>query len=341
MGILPPQDFSRSHLFRVYSALAAVQVILCIGAAYLKLSLSRATADDSPFPPVIFALFREAIAAVPLLALSRSLGGTWFPGRSKVDAFRFALLGFFLFVNQLFFLYGVDLSGVVVATCMQPSIPVFTAGFALVLRMEPYSSTKVFGIFLAAAGATCMVLGSSSGAQGSGDSLRGWRGAVGCACLVINCASMAGYYLVAKRLLARFHSSTVTAWAYVVAAACMLSVALATVPRGRWALPSQAVGPLLYWALVCSVLGYLTITWAASRLPASRVAAFQCLQPIAGTLIGWAALGERLTPWDLGAAGIVGGLALVVRAEEPSAAAAAAGDKDALLPSGRVCDTPD
>ena len=31
------------------------------------------------------------------------------------------------FVLQLFYIMGIDMSGVVVATCMQPSIPVITA----------------------------------------------------------------------------------------------------------------------------------------------------------------------------------------------------------------------
>ena len=29
--------------------------------------------------------------------------------------------------SQLFYILGIDMSGVVVATCMQPAIPVFTA----------------------------------------------------------------------------------------------------------------------------------------------------------------------------------------------------------------------
>ena len=38
----------------------------------------------------------------------------------------------------------------------------------------------------------------------------------------------------------------------------------------------------------------------------------QCLQPFAGTFLGWALLGEGISWWDLGAIAILAGLACVV-----------------------------
>ncbi len=49
---------------------------------------------------------------------------------AKRDLLRVAALGLCLYFNQLFYIIGIDLSGVVVATCMQPTIPVFTAMIA-------------------------------------------------------------------------------------------------------------------------------------------------------------------------------------------------------------------
>ena len=53
------------------------------------------------------------------------------------------------------------------------------------------------------------------------------------------------------------------------------------------------------------------LTWACSRLPASQVAAFQCLQPFFGTVLSFLFLGERPTAWDLGGIGVISGLVLV------------------------------
>ena len=118
-----------------------------------------------------------------------------------------------------------------------------------------------------------------------------------------------------------------------------------------WRFPQSMVLPLGYWILVCSVLGYFTVTWAMRHLPASQarwarpaacarpvaaahhlfacrrdaapprpppdpraaaqVAAFQCLQPFVGTLLAYAVLHEEPSWWDLGALGVVAGLVLV------------------------------
>ena len=82
------------------------------------------------------------------------------PRRS--DLLRVALLGFCLYLNQLFYIMGIDLSGVVVATCMQPTIPVFTAMLAVMLQQETGSWQKFGGIGLAVGGSMCMVRSSQS-----------------------------------------------------------------------------------------------------------------------------------------------------------------------------------
>ena len=49
------------------------------------------------------------------------------------------------------------MSGVVVATCMQPIIPVFTAMLAVALKLEAGSLQKFAGIGIAVGGSLCMV----------------------------------------------------------------------------------------------------------------------------------------------------------------------------------------
>ena len=63
------------------------------------------------------------------------------------------------------------------------------------------------------------------------------------------------------------------------------------------------IGPLVYWIVVASVVGYYLLTAATRYLPASQVAAFQCLQPFMGTLLAFFVLGEQPSVWDLGALG--------------------------------------
>lgn len=67
----------------------------------------------------------------------------------------------------------------------------------------------------------------------------------------------------------------IAAWAYLMAALCMGTTAAVTVERTGWEIPSELVGPLVYWVFVCSVIGYYIVTWATQHLPASQV----CLLP--------------------------------------------------------------
>jgi EamA-like transporter family len=72
------------------------------------------------------------------------------------DLPRLAGLGLCLFLNQLFYILGIDWSGVVVATCMQPTIPVFTAMLGVASGLETGSVQKFAGILLAVAGSVMM-----------------------------------------------------------------------------------------------------------------------------------------------------------------------------------------
>lgn len=66
-------------------------------------------------------------------------------------------LGLCLWLNQLLYILGIDMSGVVVATCMQPVIPVFTAMLAVAFKLEAGSLQKFAGIGIAVGGSLCMV----------------------------------------------------------------------------------------------------------------------------------------------------------------------------------------
>lgn len=77
------------------------------------------------------------------------------PKRS--DLLHVGALGVCLFFNQLMYILGISLSGVLVATCMQPTIPVFTAMLAVCLQLESGSVQKFLGIGLAVLGSMSMV----------------------------------------------------------------------------------------------------------------------------------------------------------------------------------------
>lgn len=92
-------------------------------------------------------------------------------------------------------------------------------------------------------------------------------------CLVGNTLAMALYFLTAKALVTKYPPACLAAWAYVSGSVAMGATALATTDYSEWTLAQPLWGPLLYWVVVCSVVGYFVVTWATQHLPASQVCA--------------------------------------------------------------------
>lgn len=113
------------------------------------------------------------------------------------------------------------------------------------------------------------VIGGVSGQHQS--KADGHRLMLGNLSLLANTAAMAVYFITAKQLVVKYPPMCVAAWAYVTAAVCMGCSAAAFVDRDHWQMPSVMWGPLAYWILVCSVIGYYVVTWATQYLPASQV----------------------------------------------------------------------
>ena len=115
-----------------------------------------------------------------------------------------------------------------------------------------------------------------------------------------------------RRVLERHAPLGVTARSLVWGAAGILPVAGAEWASGsRAAWTATAVAGTLYLAVVITALGYVAWNWALARVPAPRAAIFLNVQPIVGTLLGAALLGDPLTPFTiLGGVLIIAGLAV-------------------------------
>ena len=137
-------------------AVALTQASVVVGSVYLKGSLGHV--DESKgevFHPIVYAFAREASAAPILFAISVMMSGYTVPVR--MDAAKVFLLGFCMFLSQLLYIMGIEMSGVLIASCIQPTIPVFTVLLGILLKMETAHPQKIFGILLAVLGAICMV----------------------------------------------------------------------------------------------------------------------------------------------------------------------------------------
>ena len=115
-------------------------------------------------------------------------------------------------------------------------------------------------------------------------------------CLLANTAAMAVYFITAKQLVAKYPPMCVAAWAYVTAAVCMGASAATFVDQNHWQMPSIMWGPLAYWIVVCSIIGYYVVTWATQYLPASQVCC-TVNSPLAYWIVVCCIIGYYVVTW--------------------------------------------
>jgi drug/metabolite transporter (DMT)-like permease len=167
---------------------------------------------------------------------------------------------------------------------------------------EEISRIKLCGVGLGLAGALMLVLeGGSLASLTAGEHFRG-------NVLLALHGLLWGVYTPLARDLIRRHDAVEIALLAALASCALLGPA-AWLERGRWSASPELASSLL-WVAVLGVLVTFLGTVACVRslrvLPASTVAGFVFLQPLAGVLAGHLVLGERLS-----SAALAGGAAIV------------------------------
>jgi drug/metabolite transporter (DMT)-like permease len=87
---------------------------------------------------------------------------------------------------------------------------------------------------------------------------------------------------------------------------------LATGELPRWEWRAGGITALVYLAVFGSALAYTAYSWLLKRVPADRVGTFAYVNPAVATALGWAVLGESLSPLQVaGMVVVLLGVALV------------------------------
>jgi len=170
-----------------------------------------------------------------------------------------------------------------------------------------------------AAGLVLTVAGAVVVASGRGGNEGGSEIWLGILCLLLHTSAWGCYCVLVKALVARYSGLYVTAASvagglvFMVGVVLLRQVISPAAPSLK--LPPAVYGPLAYWIVAISGVGYWIVSWASRRTNASTVALFNALQPAVGASLSIAMLGEQLRWTDLGTAGIIVGLVVVTRAK--------------------------
>ncbi|MEP6909294.1 MAG: DMT family transporter [Actinomycetota bacterium] len=260
---------------------AMLLVTVCLWA--LNFTASKYILDHG-FRPLTYAGIRYAIAAVIFLVLvlprERSL---------RIERRDLPLVGgaiVLLFLNQIGFVFAVDLTTATTVALLFGTLPIFTALIARLVGMEQLSGRFWIAAALSFSGVALVSVGSgnSLSANLDGD------------LLAIMSAAMWGGYSVALAPLMRRYSP------YRLSAIFLVVVSIALLVAGAPQLGDQSfdLSGLVWLSFVYAVLGPLVITnllWfsAIDRVGPSRASLFANLQPFLAALIALVLLHESLS----------------------------------------------
>ncbi len=257
----------------------------------LNLSITKYILEEG-VAPLSYAFVRYALAAAIFVALTLLVERTLRIERRHLPVLAFAAL--VLSVNQLCFVFALDLTTASTIGLILGAIPIFAALFGLALGREQLS--RKFWL-----GAAVSFLGVGLVAVGSGGDVSG--GYVGIALGLGICATWAAYSVAVAPLMATYSPSRVSA---VVIPSTWAIIALVATPRAGdqdW-----HVGWDIWALLVFATVGPLVLTnvlWfrSISRIGPARATLAANLQPFVAAVLAVILLSE-----PLGALQVLGGV---------------------------------
>ncbi len=270
-----------SRLHAPVLAMAGVNIIWGVAFPITKPALET-------IPPFTFALLRFSLAMAVLLPLAGREALALLRGPDRRWMALMGLLGFC--VAQLAQTQALKLSPASDIALLSTGTPLWIALLAGIWLGERLTRRVVLGFALAIVGLALILWPQESAAAGLGQRL------LGDAIFLANGFTWACYNVMGKRMMTRYRPLATTTAAGPgrhrrAAALRRRRVALRPDPQFTWV----GAGAVAYTGLLVTVVGFLTLFWAYSRVRAAQVAITMYLQPLAGVLVAWALLGEQLS----------------------------------------------
>jgi drug/metabolite transporter (DMT)-like permease len=241
------------------------------------------------FPPLLLISLRTTLAALFILPVyfaanpsSRRIAMSDVPGLILV-----CLVG--QIGNQVLFVIGLSHTSVSHTAFIFSLVPILVLLMAAWAGQERVTGGKLVGMLISATG---VVLLSFDKANGSGPTFLGDAVNFASSCL------FSFFTVMSKQYRTRYGPVTVSTFSYVSGAFALLPVVLYFVLARDFQfaeVTSAGWSALLYMAVFPAVIGYIIYYYALGYIAASRLSAFNYLQPPLATAIGVLFLGEPLT----------------------------------------------
>jgi probable blue pigment (indigoidine) exporter len=232
-----------------------------------------------PGRPLLAAALRALPAGLLLITLTRRLPrGVWWWRSAVLGALNISLFFALLFVSAYRLPGGM-------AAVLGAAQPLVVAGLTGLLLTERVALRTVLAAVAGAVGVALAVLTATARLDPLG-LLAGLAGT----------SSMALGLVLTKRW-GRPDVSLLTSTGWQLTAGGLLLAPVALVAEGPPpALTSTNIAGYAYLSIVGTALAYSIWFWGLERLPAARLSLLGLFSPVVATVVGWAALGQRLTP---------------------------------------------
>ncbi|MDE3197176.1 MAG: DMT family transporter [Acidobacteriota bacterium] len=251
-------------------------------------------------PALLAMILRTGVAAVLMIPIywwrGRGSAAKW-SGREIATLLGLGIGG--TVGNQFFWTLGIARTTVVHSSMIVATVPVWVLAMAAIIGLERITLPKVLGIAIALCGVVLLTFSRAAAATRAA-SMAGDL-------LIVLCALfLAGNTAFGKKFQPLSGPIAVTAAGYIGGALLLLPVFwfgergfdFSHVSRAAWA-------GVLYMGAISSVTGYMIYYFTLAHIPASRMAAFQYLQPVFASLMAVVLLGEDLTATALAAGGVI------------------------------------
>ena len=285
-----------SHKTKVWTALWTVYIIW--GSTYLAIAVTIET-----LPTMLAVSTRFILAGLILAAIVRRRGASLRITRRHLASC--VLIGCLLpGANAvLFFAEASVPTGL--ASLLIASVPLWVMLMRLVAG-EHLRTTTLVGVGIGFAG-VAVLLRPGGGAT--------WTGIV--LCLVSAVMWSFGTFASARLPLPQ-NSFVATSYEMLSGGLVMLPIGLAT--AHSFSPSTKSLVAFAYLVTFGSVIGYTAYTWLLANAPLTTVSTYAYVNPVVAILLGVLFRGEQLTAQiQLGAAIVVGAVAVVVRQEPPAA----------------------
>lgn len=177
-------------------------------------------------------------------------------------------------------------------------LPLMVAAGARVFLGERVSARTWTGFVLALTGAAWLSLGAETTSTAPHPILGNFLEFLAMACA-------AGYMITLKRMCVRYSPLFLTALQAFFGAVFFFPLLFLPSTAMPTAFDPLGVGAIVYLGAFVTLAAYALYNYGASKIPASQASAFTNLIPVLTLIMGWAVLGERLTPWQYLASGLV------------------------------------